>query len=273
MNPGIDSGPGACLAPALHAVARLRAGRLARSSKPFTARGGSRRPHCTGCRLVLSHCTCALRRTLATRAGVCLLMHDTEPLKPSNTGWLIADVVADTFAFGWARTSVDPALLALLREPQWQPCVVFPTEGLADGRAVADVQALQAAAQASAAGHAPGPRPLFILLDGTWAEARKMFRHSPWLDHLPVLGLTGGGPSRYWLRHASADGQWCTSEVAARCLELAGDGAAATLLTAWLDLFTERYELARQQRAVRPDSAAQRRLAAVAPAPAMLAPA
>ena len=80
MNPGIDSGPGACLAPALHAVARLRAGRLARSSKPFTARGGSRRPHCTGCRLVLSHCTCALRRTLATRAGVCLLMHDTEPL-------------------------------------------------------------------------------------------------------------------------------------------------------------------------------------------------
>ena len=45
-----------------------------------------------------------------------------------------------------------------------------------------------------------------------------------------------------------------------------GDGTAATLLTAWLDLFTERYELARQQRAVRPDSAAQRRLAAVAPA-------
>ncbi len=35
------------------------------------------------------------------RAGVCLMMADIEPLKPSNTGWLIADVVADTFAFGW----------------------------------------------------------------------------------------------------------------------------------------------------------------------------
>ncbi len=43
-------------------------------------------------------------------------MCDTEPLKPSNTGWLIADVVADTTAFGWARTQVDPALLALLAD-------------------------------------------------------------------------------------------------------------------------------------------------------------
>jgi hypothetical protein len=53
-------------------------------------------------------------QVVPTRAGVCLLMADIEPLKPTNTGWLMADVVADTFAFGWARTEVDPALLALL---------------------------------------------------------------------------------------------------------------------------------------------------------------
>ena len=109
-----------------HAVARLRAARLARSSKPFLARGGFKRERCEGCRLLPSHCLCALRPTMSTRAGVCLLMADIEPLKPSNTGWLVADVVADTFAFGWARTETDPALLALLRDPQWQPFVVFP---------------------------------------------------------------------------------------------------------------------------------------------------
>ena len=38
-------------------------------------------------------------------------MADTEPLKPGNTGWLIADVVSNTFTFGWARTVVNPALL------------------------------------------------------------------------------------------------------------------------------------------------------------------
>jgi DTW domain-containing protein YfiP len=35
-----------------------------------------------------------------THAGVCLIMDDIERLKPSNTGWLVADVVANTFAFG-----------------------------------------------------------------------------------------------------------------------------------------------------------------------------
>ena len=73
---------------------------------------------------------------LLRRAGVCLLMADIEPLKPSNTGWLIADVVADTFAFGWARTETDPALLALLRDPQWQPYVVFPGDYAAPERVV-----------------------------------------------------------------------------------------------------------------------------------------
>ena len=43
-------------------------------------------------------------------------MADTEPLKPSNTGWLVADGGPDTFAFGWARTRTDPRLPALLAE-------------------------------------------------------------------------------------------------------------------------------------------------------------
>jgi len=87
-----------------HAVSRLRTARLARSVKPFLARGGSRLAHCPGCRLIPSHCLCDLRPAITTRAGVCLIMCDIEPLKPSNTGWLIADVVPDTWAFGWART-------------------------------------------------------------------------------------------------------------------------------------------------------------------------
>ncbi len=40
-------------------------------------------------------------------------------------------------------------------------------------------------------------RPLFILLDGTWSEARKMFRKSPYLEHLPVLSLAPEQLSRY----------------------------------------------------------------------------
>ena len=83
-----------------HAVAQLRTARLARSTRPFLTRGGPKGERCAGCRLRPTHCICACRPELSTRAGMCLLMHDAEPLKPSNTGWLIADVVRDTYAFG-----------------------------------------------------------------------------------------------------------------------------------------------------------------------------
>ena len=241
-----------------HAVSRLRTARLARSAKPFLARGGFKRERCAGCRLVPSHCLCALRPSAATRSGVCLLMADIESLKPSNTGWLIADVVVDTFAFGWTRTETDPALLALLRDPQWQPYVVFPGEYAAPGRIVHT--ALPRGDPLGRTGHEPARRPLFILLDGTWAEARKMFGRSPCLDHLPVLSLKPDRASQYMLRRSRRDDHFCTSEVAALCLELAGERAAGETLAAWLDVFTHHYLQARNQLPIAWDGPAHRRL-------------
>ena len=242
-----------------HAVSRLRAARLARSTKPFLARGGFRRERCAGCRLVPSHCLCALRPSVPTRAGVCLLMADVEPLKPSNTGWLIADVVADTFAFGWARTETDPALLALLRDPQWQPYVVFPGEYGAPERVVHGV------ASPDTPGDKTGKRPLFILLDATWAEARKMFRKTPCLDHLPVLSLHPEQVvSKYRLRRSARERHFCTSEVAALCLALAGDSHAADTLAAWLDVFTAHYLSVKRWAPLDRASEAHQRLQALA---------
>ncbi len=242
-----------------HAVSRLRTARLARSAKPFLARGGSRGQRCAGCRLIASHCMCALRPTVPTRAGVCLIMCDTEPLKPSNTGWLIADVVADTAAFSWARTEVDPALLALLADPQWQPYLVFPGEFVAAERVVTQL----IGDSDPRSGGTWGPvsrRPLFVLLDATWPEARKMFRKSPYLDHLPVLSLQPEQLSRYRLRRSRRDNHLCTSEVAALCMELAGEPLAAQTLGAYLDVFTHRYLRAKNQLPVDLEDAAHVRL-------------
>lgn len=239
-----------------HAVSRLRAARLARSAKPFLARGGFKRERCEGCRLVPSHCLCALRPALNTRAGVCLLMADIEPLKPTNTGWLVADVVPDTFAFGWARTEVDPALLALLADPQWQPYVVFPEQYVEPGRAV--VHEVQPAADPVST-----RRPLFILLDATWTEARKMFRRSPYLEAFPVLSLQPQQLSAYQLRRSVREGQLCTSEVSSLCLELAGDARAAQTLQAYLAVFTHHYLRAKNQQPVQWDDEAHQQLQAL----------
>ena len=232
-----------------HAVARLRAACLELSpTRPRLDRGEPRKARCAGCRLPPSHCACTLRASLPTRAGVCLVMSEFESLKPSNTGWLVADVVPDTQAFAWSRTAVDPALLALLADPQWQPLVVFPGEFAAPERVVAELP--------------PDPtrRPLFILLDGTRAEARKAFRKSPYLARCPVLSLEPAQLSRYQLRRSSHEHHFCTAEVAALCLALAGDAHAAQLLEAWLDVFSDRYLRARQSVAPDPGDDLHRRL-------------
>jgi len=255
----VPPAPGAPLVPdAPHAVARLRGERLARSAKPFLARGGPRGERCPGCRLRPSHCLCALRSALPTHAGVCLLMADIEPLKPSNTGWLVADVVADTFAFGWARTEVAPALLALLADPQWQPYVVFPGDFVEPQRVVTHVQPCTPTARTDHP--ATARHPLFVLLDATWPEARRMFRKSPYLDTLPVLSLQPGQASRYQLRHAPRESHLCTAEVAAQCLALAGEEQASAVLEAWLDVFTHHYQQAKHQLPVDRGGAAHQRL-------------
>lgn len=179
-------------------------------------------------------------------------MGDIEALKPSNTGWLVADVVSDTFAFAWSRIAVAPGLLTLLADPQWQPYVVFPGEFSDPQRVVTKLvpPALNGVAK----------RPLFVLLDGTWAEARKMFRKSPYLDALPVLSLHPEAVSNYRLRRSSRDDHFCTSEVASLCLALAGEPRSAEVLAAYLDVFTERYLSVKRNLKLDPESETHQRL-------------
>jgi DTW domain-containing protein YfiP len=187
-------------------------------------------------------------------------MGDIEALKPSNTGWLVADVVADTWAFSWSRTEVDPSLPALLADLQWQPYLVFPGEFVPAERVVTALEPSSVALEAVAAG---GRKPLFVLLDGTWSEARKMFRKSPYLDHLPVLSLQPDQVvSNYRLRRSARESHFCTSEVAALCLALAGETRAADTLAAWLDVFTAHYLSARRSAPLDRQSDAHARLQA-----------
>ncbi|MGN6827950.1 tRNA-uridine aminocarboxypropyltransferase [Paucibacter sp. M5-1] len=244
-----------------HAVSRLRAACLAHSSnRPHLDRGTPRKERCARCRLIPSHCMCALRPQLVAppRAALCLIMAEFEPLKPSNTGWLVADVLPQTHAFAWSRVAVDPALPALLADPQWQPYLVFPGEFVAAPERVVSEPAPPPS---------DGRRPLFVLLDGTWSEARKIFRKSPYLDRLPVLSLRPEQLSRYRLRRSSHEHHFCTSEVAALCLALAGDLYAAQTLEAYLDVFSARYLSARQSVPPDPQDAAHQRLRDLAAPP------
>lgn len=210
-----------------NAVLRLRAERLARATRPFLARGNRIR-RCQRCLLPLRQCLCDTLTTANARSRFCLVMFDTEPMKPSNTGRLIADILPDTEAFQWSRTTPPQALLDLVRNPDYQPVVVFPASYAGPDRKVISTPA-------------SGKPPLFIMLDGTWTEARKMFRKSPWLDDLPLISVDLSRVSAYRLREVHAEGQYCTAEVAIALLDLAGDTDAAAALGDHFGRFRSRY--------------------------------
>lgn len=211
-----------------NAVLRLRAERLARATRPFLARG-NRIARCQRCLLPQKNCLCAAIQPQQARSRFCLVMFDSEPMKPSNTGRLIADILPDTQAFGWSRTAPDSRLLAAVADSDYQPVVVFPESYADAGREVLTTPPRS------------GKPLLFIMLDGTWTEARKMFRKSPWLDKLPVMSLSFATRSNYLLREAHGESQHCTAEVAAELLMQAGDTAAGEALTQHFTLFRQRY--------------------------------
>ncbi len=237
----------------MNAVQQLYHYRKSLSTTTYKSRG-QRLIRCESCRLAQTHCICQFAPKTATikrltaghselSAAFLLLMHDIEVLKPSNTGKLIADLVNETYAFLWSRTVPNSELLAVLNDPQWQPFLVFPSHYAEENREVIQDKVVCAV----------GKRPLFIMLDGSWREAKKMFRKSPYLAGLPMVSfnpqqqlpqLDEGKKitSRYQIRLASEDYQFATAEVAARVLAMAGEYNKAHLLDLWFDVFSYQYQ-------------------------------
>jgi len=231
----------------IHAIHRLYQQRLAQSTRPFLARGG-RITRCINCMLLPYLCICAIKKTVSTNSAFLLLMYDDEILKPSNTGRLIADLIPDTFAYIWSRTQPDPKLLDLLQDPKWLPIVIFPAEYSTAERLMCEYQA-----------PAEGKRPLFILLDASWAQAKKMFRKSPYLNTFPVLSFSPDTLSRYLVRKAVKENQLATAEVAGCALEFIGESENASIMDLLFETFKENYLLGKERKPLT-DKATQFRL-------------
>jgi len=223
----------------MHAVQRLFIYRKSISTKPFKARGYNIK-RCENCRIATQYCICQYKPTCNSNAAFLLLMWDDEVLKPSNTGRLIADLITDTHAFIWKRTEIDEALLTLINDPIYQPYIVFPADYANDNQQV--VHQIDAI-------NPPAKKPLFIILDGSWREAKKMFRKSPYLDKFPVLSINlDTQDERYRLRKATGDDRLATAEVAAHVLRTygeiqSGETENGDLLDLWFDTFNQQYQM------------------------------
>ncbi|MBU3023792.1 tRNA-uridine aminocarboxypropyltransferase [Aestuariibacter sp. A3R04] len=206
----------------------LRLRELAKSTRPFVTRG-SRVVRCEGCLLPENTCICAARPTPVAKSAFVFLMAKGECYKPTNTGRLIADVAEENYAFSWSRTEPEASLLALLQNPVYAPIIIFPHDNTPAERQIHEVPEDESKI------------PLFIMLDGTWREAGRMFRKSAYLQTFPVLGIQPEVASDYALREAAHAHQLCTAEVGVEVLKLAGEDVAAEQLRSYFEHFRHQY--------------------------------
>jgi len=228
----------------IHAVHRLHAYRKSLATKPFGARG-KKLVRCNLCLLGELFCTCNHRQYLNTQVSFMLIMYNDEVLKPTNSGRLIADLIPDTHAYLWTRTETDSAMLALLSHPDYQPFLVFPQQYIDNNQVIVE----QITVTSSSTEASNTKTPLLVMLDGSWREAVKMYRKSPYLHQMPVLSFAPEALATYALRKGSHDFQLGTAEVAALALTAAQEPQNGLALSTWFDLFVESSLLGRNRRA------------------------
>jgi len=241
-----------------YSVAALRKLCIDNSTRPFLARGATI-TRCNDCQLGVRWCICQYRdavmqRGLCAGADFLLLMHRHETMKPTNTGRLIGDVLPlGTHAYLWDRTEPDPLLLEFLQQREGNLWILFP-DSYCNATVHDVVERKPRRIDAIADIAASAVRPTFILLDGTWKQARKMFHMSAWMQHIPLVQLpvaqlqmnTEGG---YRLRQGAHDMQVSTLEAAAGLLEAMGDENTAGVMRDYFDTFNEYYAASRGSRA------------------------
>lgn len=215
----------------IHSVHHLIDYRHSISTKPFNARG-SKVVRCRRCQIETNYCICDYQPDVRTNVSALILMSDSEVMKPSNTGRLIADVIKDTYVFQWHRTEPQDELLDLLASPKYMPVVVFPQEYVIEQRQIiSKVQDMELS----------GKRLLFVFIDSNWREAKKIFRKSPYLSAFPVLSVNPDELSQYMMRKSENENHLSTAEVASIVLGLANEDNAANTLKLWFEVFRESY--------------------------------
>ncbi|UUM30711.1 tRNA-uridine aminocarboxypropyltransferase [Vibrio japonicus] len=173
---------------------------------------------CPGCGLSFN-CVCQCIPKLDIDAHFALLMHENELSRDTNTGqWLLAAIPSSSRHI-WQRKSPCSELMKLLDDPSVMPYLLFPGE---ESIAVSDAKRI--------ALNTEKKKPLFLILDGTWQEAKKMLRKSAWLQTLPLVHINPSQNSVYQLRRNQSDGHLCTLEVGAEVIRELGDAEQADRL-------------------------------------------
>lgn len=171
---------------------------------------------CLRCRRPRSLCICDAIRPVANRTGLTIVQHPGERDHPFNTARL-------------ANLSLERSTLLTA----WDGVLERPD--LPEGTAV-----LYPAPGAPVLGEEAEPPRHLVVLDGTWPQAKSLYRLNPWLAELPAVALAPTRPSTYRIRREPAEHCLSTIEaVASALLSIEPETAGLDGLLAGFDALVE----------------------------------
>lgn len=144
-----------------------------------------------------SLCVCAHIPKLETRTRLVLVVHHTEIRKPSNTGRLAVECLANSQVVVRGNPKIPPT--PLVWPEGTQPLLLYPYE---DARPITE--------------YVNGPPVTLVVPDGNWRQAFKVRARVPEIGALPCVSLPPGPPSMYRLRTESHEEGLATVEAIAR---------------------------------------------------------
>ena len=185
--------------------------------------------YCQRCGMLPSNCLCKRLQPFTSPVNFWLLTTEKESFRPSNTGRLLSLVMPEaTRSFIWQRTKAPVELIKLIQSEAYDIFLLFPEINQS-----MDVSRVKLSASTK--------KKAFILIDGTWKEAEKMLRLSPYLSKLQKVSFDHQVTSAYNFRRGATDQQLCTYEAAIEVLHGLGEVALAQKGKAIFDLYQKAF--------------------------------
>ena len=185
---------------------------------------------CNQCGLPIINCICHVAAKIKTNSKIWILSTEKEFYRPSNTARLLKLINPNsTEVFLWERLKAPEKLLTNLNNDIYEPFLLFPVEN--NNTKCRIVEYKEA-----------GKIPAFIIIDGTWKEARKIFRKSSYLEKVPIISLEPNFKSIYDLRRGSKEGNLCTIEAAIDVLKISGEDKYSNIVNDFYNLFLKSYK-------------------------------
>jgi DTW domain-containing protein YfiP len=182
---------------------------------------------CVKCGLTFQ-CICKQIPQLTSNVRLSLLTHENEYHRQTNTGKWLIEAFQHCERYQWQRNQPNSALMSRIKQPNQYSVLLYPSP---DSRPLEQVLSEIA----------PQNTPHFILLDGTWQEAKKMEKKCPWLDQVQRVSFSPSQPSNYRLRRRQQPDHLCTLEVVVELLKYVNEEENSRQLSQFFNVMMNCY--------------------------------